>query len=116
MPLVTARNAMTTGAASPPAHTRASLAIPAAVIALGIAGLVGFAAVMHATVPDDGLDPAPATLAVGSRIPAVSLLDEARQPVALAPLGARASSADRPTLIVVFRGIWCPYCRTQLSR
>jgi peroxiredoxin len=38
------------------------------------------------------------------------LPDESGRPIAI------ASSDGRPTLVVVFRGSFCPYCRKQLSR
>jgi peroxiredoxin len=77
---------------------------------LAVALLNAIALVVFARHVHHRLDPAPATLAIGSRAPAVSLRDEAGRPMVL-------GFADRrPTLVAVFRGSWCPYCRTQLSR
>jgi peroxiredoxin len=56
------------------------------------------------------LPPPPPSLTLGTRAPAVTLRDEAGEPVALGTRDGRA------TLLMVFRGSWCPFCRAQLMR
>lgn len=49
-------------------------------------------------------------LGVGDTVPGVELRSVAGLPVAL-----RALVARQPTVLVFYRGGWCPYCNTQLS-
>ncbi|HWL87411.1 MAG TPA: peroxiredoxin family protein [Polyangiaceae bacterium] len=55
------------------------------------------------------LPPSPRLLPIGAPLIPVTLLNQEGAPVALAtPAG--------PMLLVVFRGVWCPYCRGELAR
>ncbi|WP_394846147.1 peroxiredoxin family protein [Pendulispora brunnea] len=56
-----------------------------------------------------GLPPVPPGLALGTSVPAVTLQDQNGTPIEL-------DKTNRPLLLVVFRGVWCPYCRNELSR
>ncbi len=49
-------------------------------------------------------------LKVGDTIPDVSVRNEADQPVAL-----RQLVAVRPTVLIFYRGGWCPYCTRHLK-
>jgi peroxiredoxin len=49
-------------------------------------------------------------LKVGDTIPDVSVRNEADQPVAL-----RQLVATRPTVLIFYRGGWCPYCTRHLK-
>ncbi|MBI5607905.1 MAG: AhpC/TSA family protein [Deltaproteobacteria bacterium] len=49
-------------------------------------------------------------LAVGARLPAATLSDDAGKPFALAD-----RTTDKAWVLVFYRGHWCPYCRAQLS-
>src|SRR5882757_803798 len=55
------------------------------------------------------LPPSAPTLPIGIHMLPLTLLDQAGSPVDLTtPAG--------PLLLVVFRGVWCPYCRKELAR
>jgi len=56
-----------------------------------------------------GLPPSPPALPIGTHVPPVTLFDQRGAPVELASPGG-------PQLLVVFRGVWCPYCRKELAR
>jgi peroxiredoxin len=49
-------------------------------------------------------------LGEGAEIPDVQLLTEQGKPVNL-----RELARDRPTVLIFYRGGWCPYCTTHLS-
>ncbi|MFP4355625.1 MAG: peroxiredoxin-like family protein [Phycisphaerae bacterium] len=49
-------------------------------------------------------------LAEGDSVPAVTLRTPSAEPVNLAKV-----IAEKPTLIVFYRGGWCPYCNTHLA-
>ncbi|WP_394831420.1 peroxiredoxin family protein [Pendulispora rubella] len=55
------------------------------------------------------LPPVPPELALGAHVPAVTLQDQGGAPIEL-------GKTNGPLLVVVFRGVWCPYCRKELAR
>jgi peroxiredoxin len=85
------------GAALPSA-ARAT-ALVAGVIALGL-----FARVYHHRLPA-----APPELLARAILPAFRVHDSSGRPV------TNSSLAGSPTVIVVYRGAWCAYCRKQLA-
>lgn len=54
----------------------------------------------------DGLEP----LAVGERVPDVSVRDVDGEAVSL-----RAAAARKPTVLIFYRGGWCPFCTRHLA-
>ena len=52
----------------------------------------------------------PAWLGVGDMVPDVSLRDRNDQPVSL-----RATIAEKPTVLIFYRGGWCPFCNAHLA-
>ena len=46
----------------------------------------------------------------GMTVPAISVLDQAGKTVDLT-----ATIKQKPTVLVFYRGGWCPYCNTQLA-
>ena len=85
-------------------HRFRGLAIVSAVVAsLGLLGFVAFVEVASAQVPAP-----PTALAVGVRPPEFTLPDEAGKATSLTDL------AGQPTLLVFYRGSWCPFCRSEL--
>jgi len=67
-----------------------------------------FAFMTGPDIPQKAEDISP--LLIGETIPNVKLLDVAGKTVDL-----KAEVAKKPTLLVFYRGGWCPYCNTQLS-
>ncbi len=68
-------------------------------------------------LPARAASPAPAAspeeakpLAVGAQAPAITLSDLAGASVDLA-----AAFAEKPTILVFYRGSWCPFCNRQLA-
>ena len=61
------------------------------------------------TVPDDASDIRP--LLIGQQIPDIALSDIDGKTVTL-----RALAAEKPIVLVFYRGGWCPYCSRQLSQ
>ena len=61
------------------------------------------------TVPEraEGVCP----ILIGQKIPALVLHDEAGKPYDLA-----ASIARKPTILIFYRGGWCPYCNLHLAQ
>ena len=59
-------------------------------------------------IPQKAEDISP--LLIGETIPDVKLLDVSGKTVDL-----KAEVAKKPTLLVFYRGGWCPFCNTQLS-
>src|SRR6202453_2176348 len=55
-------------------------------------------------------EPVPTALKVGDSIPDVTLRTVENQEVRLQTL-----VAEKPTVLVFFRGGWCPFCNAQLS-
>jgi len=55
------------------------------------------------------LPKSPPELPIGEQLPDVTLPDQAGRPVALASL------RGQPTIVVLYRGGWCPSCRAQLT-
>ncbi|WP_394842075.1 peroxiredoxin family protein [Pendulispora brunnea] len=55
------------------------------------------------------LPPVPPELSLGTRVPEVTLQNQSGVPIEL-------GKTNGPLLVVVFRGVWCPYCRKELSR
>ena len=49
-------------------------------------------------------------ISVGESIPAVTLKDVNAKPVAVTSV-----LAEKPTLLIFYRGSWCPYCNTHLG-
>ncbi|ACB74386.1 peroxiredoxin-like family protein [Opitutus terrae] len=49
-------------------------------------------------------------LGVGDHVPAVTVLDEASRPHDLAAL-----VREKPTVLIFYRGGWCPYCNMHLA-
>jgi len=81
----------------------------AAIATGGAAACVLNIVVLSIVARSDRLPPAAPELALGTHVPTADLQD---------PTGARVEwdPAKGPTLLVVFRGVWCPYCRNELSR
>jgi len=50
-------------------------------------------------------------LAVGSAVPAMTLMDVTGKPFALAD-----AIAKRPTVLIFYRGGWCPFCNRQMAQ
>jgi len=57
----------------------------------------------------DNLPTSPSVLPIGVHAPRITLLDQDGKAV-------NVSVPGEPVLFVVFRGVWCPYCRTELAR
>jgi peroxiredoxin len=55
------------------------------------------------------LPPSPREIPVGARLPALTLLDDGGEPVAL------SSVRGKPTVLLFFRATSCPICRSQLT-
>jgi len=55
------------------------------------------------------LPQSPAELRIGAQLPKETVLDQAGRTVVL------ASERGKPTLIIVYRGGWCPSCRARLT-
>src|SRR5271156_6297089 len=55
-------------------------------------------------------EPVPTALKVGDSIPAVTLRTVDNQEVKL-----RTLVAEKPTVLIFFRGGWCPFCNAHLS-
>lgn len=72
------------------------------------AGAADSPAVAAAAVPMDAADAQP--LAVGATAPAAKLRDAQGQTVDLAE-----QYAARPTVLIFYRGGWCPYCTAHLA-
>ncbi|MGE0056678.1 MAG: peroxiredoxin family protein [Dehalococcoidia bacterium] len=47
------------------------------------------------------------SIAVGDRFPEIELIDQSRS--------LRRLPQDRPTVVVFYRGQWCPFCRWELT-
>lgn len=75
-----------------------------AVLGSASAALLGWRVHMRYVLP-----PSSPSAGVGTSLPEVALADDAGNVVALSKL------RGRPTLLVWFRGAWCPYCRRQLT-
>ena len=63
----------------------------------------------HLTPPQDASAVQP--LGVGDRAPSATLRDPEREKVNLAE-----KYAQKPTVLIFFRGGWCPYCNTHLGQ
>jgi peroxiredoxin len=63
---------------------------------------------LWAQVPDKAEDISP--LLIGEQIPDANLLDVDGQAIQLKDL-----MKEKPTVLVFYRGGWCPYCNAQLS-
>lgn len=73
-------------------------------------GLPSFASTSHANPSDATPSPVPPAQAkVGDTLPDVQVWDEEGQPLSLLEL-----AKQKPTVLVFYRGGWCPYCTTQL--
>lgn len=70
--------------------------------------IVALAITQIATAQDQMYDICP--LKVGQEIPQTTLNDESGKQVALSDL-----TADKPTVIVFYRGAWCGYCTKHLA-
>ncbi len=79
---------------------------------LGLAlGLSAFAASGLAwALHRDELPAAPTTVAIGARLPGLQLAGTSGELRLIDKMGGR------PTIVVVFLGSWCPYCRNELGR
>ena len=79
-------------------------------ILLLISLFLGFAAFTPAdsVIPDKPEDISP--LLVGETVPDVNLMTVSGQPTAL-----KTEIAKKPTILVFYRGGWCPYCNTHLA-
>jgi peroxiredoxin len=86
------------------ARRKPGVAVSAA--ALGSVALLA-AAAAHARRP---LPPPPHEISVGAKLPLPILRDEHGRTVALQSL-----LRDRPAVLLLFRGVWCPSCRRQLA-
>lgn len=87
---------------------------------LGILGVIGCMTVANAQrkgqgsssfeqgIPQSPEDISP--LLVGERIPEAILLNAMGHPVELSKL-----ISEKPTILIFYRGGWCPYCSRQLS-
>ncbi|MBI2213882.1 MAG: AhpC/TSA family protein [Acidobacteria bacterium] len=60
-------------------------------------------------IPERAEDVCP--ILIGEKIPPATLLDEAGKPYDLA-----ASIARKPTILIFYRGGWCPYCNMHLAQ
>lgn len=84
----------------------------------GVAGMIlmtsAFVAVPAGGVQAEGTIASSAEsvrpLGVGDTVPAVEV-----RSVAGLPVGLRTLVAEQPTVLVFYRGGWCPYCSAQLS-
>ena len=77
----------------------------AMVIALGSTSVLAWRAHQPYVLP-----PASPSAGLGEPLPDLTLQDSSGAPVAL------STFRGRPTLLVWFRGSWCPYCRNQLAK
>ena len=76
-----------------------------------LASSVALVALLRAAAPTLAESPESARpLAVGAKAPAVTLTTVDGADFALGP-----AFADKPTVLVFYRGSWCPYCNTQLA-
>ncbi|TLX49589.1 alkyl hydroperoxide reductase [Pseudoalteromonas ruthenica] len=75
-------------------------------ILLLFSGVASAAVITNISDSAEGVSP----LLPGLSVPDVTLKDTQGQPVALKQL-----LANKPTVLVVYRGGWCPYCSEQLK-
>ncbi|MCG7568114.1 AhpC/TSA family protein [Pseudoalteromonas sp. CnMc7-15] len=75
-------------------------------ILLLFSGVASAAVITNISDSAEGVSP----LLPGLSVPDVTLKDTQGQPVALKQL-----LANKPTVLVVYRGGWCPYCSKQLK-
>ena len=75
-------------------------------ILLLFSGVASAAVITNISESAEGVSP----LLPGLSVPEVTLKDTQGQPVALKKL-----LANKPTVLVVYRGGWCPYCSKQLK-
>ncbi|TMO44768.1 peroxiredoxin-like family protein [Pseudoalteromonas ruthenica] len=75
-------------------------------ILLFFSGVASAAVITNISDSAEGVSP----LLPGLSVPDVTLKDTQGQPVALKKL-----LANKPTVLVVYRGGWCPYCSKQLK-
>lgn len=75
-------------------------------ILLLFSGVASAAVITNISDSAEGVSP----LLPGLSVPDVTLKDTQGQPVALKKL-----LANKPTVLVVYRGGWCPYCSKQLK-
>ncbi len=78
----------------------------AACLIIGIGAPFAIGKLAHARYQ---LPPASATTELGAPLPDIALHDDSGAAVRLRAL------TGRPTLLIWFRGSWCPYCRKQLA-
>lgn len=74
---------------------------------------IGLTAIAHAAQPTPALAPSPAKiapLAVGATVPSATVTTLDGATVDLATLGR-----EKPTVLIFYRGSWCPYCNTHLA-
>ncbi|WP_394835614.1 peroxiredoxin family protein [Pendulispora rubella] len=57
----------------------------------------------------DKLPTSPSVMPIGTQAPRITLLDQDGKAV-------NVSVPGEPVLFVVFRGVWCAYCRSELAR
>jgi peroxiredoxin len=108
-----------------PAQEELEVEMSRSLIALALAGVIAFAAgcsdqredVARATRENRAKLPQAAATAeetvpleAGDRVPSATVTDMDGQAVELSPL-----VAAKPTVIIFYRGGWCPYCTTHLG-
>ncbi|MGV3763376.1 peroxiredoxin family protein [Parapedobacter sp.] len=77
-------------------------------ILLGMALIPYFVRAQHHSLPDNPEDISP--LLIGEPIPAVNLTDAMGRPFSFAE-----RIAEKPVVLVFYRGGWCPFCTRQLA-
>lgn len=89
-------------------RSRARRIALACALAVGLVGatLAGFAWAFRNELP-----PTPAEVEVEVPAPDVHLVGESSDEVTL-----RSEIEGHPSVVVLFRGAWCPYCRNELGR
>jgi peroxiredoxin len=81
----------------------------ALLVAGGLLATAGCATTSGGSVPADAQFVEPLT--VGESLPPITLLDQAGQAFDL-----NAAVAQGPSILVFYRGGWCPYCRSHLAQ
>jgi len=78
------------------------------IILIGLLLLPVFGQAQNQTIPEKPEDISP--LLIGETIPTATLKDAMGHPFPM-----KANIADAPTVLVFYRGGWCPFCNRQLA-